>query len=431
MTYQSAIEYLFGLQKFGMKFGLDNIRKLTALSGEPQRSFRSVHVAGTNGKGSTSAMIESMLRTSGMRTGLFTSPHLVSFTERIRINSTEITEDDVVNLASRARAFAEAVEEFSPTFFEIVTLMGFLAFKDAAVDWAVVETGMGGRLDATNVLVPEVSVITPVSIDHAEFLGRTIAEIAREKAGIIKHGVPVVLAVQPEEAASVFEQKAAEVGAPVHRYGRDFRVHPIGEGRFDYEGFSRLPGLKCALAGDHQIMNAAVAVRAVEVLAGRCNGLAPDIGTGLAAVRWRGRLELVKENPPIMIDGAHNPEAAATLARHLSERVAPHGRIILVVGIMADKDIRGILAPLLPLSATVIAASPAYERAAAPETIIAQAEALGYHGVRSSSSVADALCRAEEAAGPEDLIVVTGSFYTIGEAMEALGSKSVLARLRE
>ena len=435
MKYSDTIEYLYGLQKFGMKFGLDNIRLLMSLLGAPQKSFSSVHVAGTNGKGSTSAMIESLLRTKGIRTGLFTSPHLVSFTERIRVNGEEISEDAVIELAEEVRKAAAGIEDFCPTFFEVVTAMAFLYFMSMKVEWAVVEVGMGGRLDATNIIQPEVAVITNIGIDHCEFLGDTLEEIAREKAGIIKQGVPVVIAGQQPEVMRVIQQRCEEAGAPLFRFQSEFSAErasgDAGAISLNYYGKNAYLDVGVSLPGEHQIGNAALAIKAAEVLSERYPEMDFDIRKGLGAVSWPGRLEMIRETPPILIDGAHNPPAAAVLAAHLRKLLgAKYQRIIMVAGVMADKDIPGILRPLLPLAAEIIFAAPAYGRAASAEKLQSSATDLGYAS-KTAGSVAGALTMAEGLYGPGDLIVVTGSFYTIGEAKEASGHKGVLAGLRE
>jgi len=435
MRYSDTIEYLFGLQKYGMKFGLDNIRLLMSLLGGPHRSFSSVHVAGTNGKGSTSAMIESLLRTKGVRTGLFTSPHLVSFTERIRVNGEEISQNAVIGLADEVRKAAAGIKDFCPTFFEVVTSMAFLHFMRMKVEWAVVETGMGGRLDATNIIQPEVAVITSIGIDHREFLGDTLEEIAREKAGIIKQGVPVVTADQNPEVMRVIQQRCDEMGAPLFRFYSEFSAERAsGDAEavsLHYQGENAYQDVGLSLAGEHQIGNAALAIKAAEVISEKYPELDFDVRKGLGAVSWPGRLDMIRKNPPILIDGAHNPPAAAVLAAHLRKLSGgKYRRIIMVAGVMGDKDIGGILGPLLPLAAEIIFASPAYGRAASVEKLQAFAAGLGYAS-KTAGSVAAALTMAEGLYGPGDLIVVTGSFYTIGEAKEAIGHKGVLAGLRE
>lgn len=434
MNYSGTIEYLYGLQKYGMKFGLDNIRRLMSVLGNPQTSFRTVHVAGTNGKGSTSCMISSLLKTSGRKTGLFTSPHLVSFTERIRTNGTEISEQEVIDLAGQVRDAASGVPDFYPTFFEVVTAMAFLHFRAKQVDWAVVETGLGGRLDATNIVTPEVSVITGIDFDHSEFLGRTLPEIAGEKAGIIKERAPVVTAVQSAEAMAVIEKKAAEKMSPLLKYGTDFSSVIVEEGpdgiRLDYSGEREYRGLSLPLRGGHQATNAALAAKTAELI-GRAHGLDIDIPAGFCNVVWPGRLEMLRPDPPVMIDGAHNPQAASALASYLCGLLqSRYRRIVLVIGIMADKDIDGILKPLLPLASDIVFTSPAYGRAAAPELLRSHALSMGFKGV-TAPGVSAAVTLAEGMMHPGDIMVVTGSFYTIGEAKEFLQNKGVLSDLRE
>ncbi len=435
MRFGDTIEYLYGLQQHGMKFGLDNIKRLMSALGEPQKAFLSIHVAGTNGKGSTSAMIESLLRTKGVRTGLFTSPHLVSFTERIRINGQEISEAEVMALADEVRNVVSGLGDFSPTFFEVVTAMAFLHFKRMNVQWAVVEVGMGGRLDATNILLPEVTVITSIGIDHSEFLGDTLEDIAREKAGIIKQGVPVVTAGQYPEVIGVIERRCEESGAPLFRYHAEFSAETASRDpeavSLHYQGSNTYRDVRLGLAGEYQVMNAALAIKAVETLSEKYPELEGDIRKGLGAVRWPGRLEMIKESPPILIDGAHNPPAAEALSTFLrTVSGTKYKRIIMLVGVMSDKDIEGILKPLLPLAAEIVFAAPAYGRAATVEKLADVAGAMGYAS-RKAATVAEALAVAEGLYEPGDLIVVTGSFYTIGEAKEAVGQKGVLARLRE
>lgn len=434
MSYEGTLTYLYSLQKFGMKFGLDNISRLMAEFDNPQDSFCSIHVAGTNGKGSTSAMIESLLRTSGVTTGLFTSPHLISFTERIRVNGKEISEAEVVSLADEVQRAVEKIPGFLPTFFEVTTAIAFLYFRKMHVAWAVVEVGMGGRLDATNILKPEASVITAIDIDHSDFLGSTLRDIAGEKAGIIKQGVPVITALQHPEAAEVLALRAEECGSGLSAYGKDFSAEITAEElvgiRITYHGDKEYNDLSLQMAGRHQALNAALAVRTIEEVKRKYPELNCDVRQGLADARWPGRLEFVKDHPPILIDGAHNPHAAAVLAEYLRKALDLYSRIILVMGIMNDKDREGIMKPLLPLASEIIFTSPGYGRAASPETLAAEAHGLGYLA-QTAQTVADALSLAEQLYLQGDLIVVTGSFYTIGEVKEALGQRGILSRLRE
>ncbi|HXX53534.1 MAG TPA: folylpolyglutamate synthase/dihydrofolate synthase family protein [Thermodesulfovibrionales bacterium] len=459
--YKDSIGYLYGLQKHGIKLGLENTIRLLALLDNPQKSFRSIHIAGTNGKGSTAAMIASILSAAGFRVGLFTSPHLVSFTERIRVDNVEILESEVVELTQEirnailsAQSSRDAMQDvtqtticdersFLPTFFEFVTALGFLYFKRKGIEWAVVETGMGGKLDATNILVPAVSVITNISYDHREFLGQTLREIAREKAGIIKEAVPVVSAIQEAEVIGVIAKKATERGSSMHVHGIDFWAYPhtidMRGITFSYEGTETMKGLRIPLTGLHQVENASLAVRAIEVGVEKNAISSYAVRQGLASAQWPGRLELI-ENKGYMydylIDGAHNPSASKALADSLQEYFIPsYGKIILIMGVMADKDMEGMMKPLLPLVSEIIFTAPEYERAASPERLAEYASAQGFlptvrNSVKASMELAQKLA---EKCSQKTLIVITGSFYTIGEAKSILGhecSAQSLARLR-
>lgn len=329
-----------------------------------------------------------------------------------------------------------------PTFFEFVTAMGFLHFKRKGVAWAVVETGMGGRLDATNVLVPEVSVITNISCDHSEFLGATLKEIAGEKAGIIKSGIPVVSSSQEPEAREVIGRKAVETGTRLFAYGRDFASHPRNTNSsgitFDYEGKVRLEALHVPLPGMHQIENASVAVKTLELIMEKESVSYDHVREGLLRTRWPGRLELIRNEGctyDFLIDGAHNPSASRALAHALEEYFLPeYERVIMILGIMGDKDVEGIMKPLLPLASETIFTAPRYERAASPKVLAGRAQALGFQpAVADSVKAAIEAAREKARKGRKTLIVITGSFYTIGEAKEYLGEECTspaLARLR-
>jgi dihydrofolate synthase/folylpolyglutamate synthase len=472
MSYSGTINYLYSLQKYGIKFGLDNISRLMASLDDPHKSFLSVHVAGTNGKGSVSAIIASILESAGLKVGLFTSPHIVSFTERIKINGEEISEDEIIELADEIRYIVERNGDFSPTFFEVVTAMALLYFKREKIDIAVIEVGMGGRLDATNIIAPVVSVITNISCDHMEFLGSTLEEIAREKAGIIKKGVPVVTSYQETEAINVIEGKALENDSALYIYDRDFfavlKREDFSGICFDYHNSQfTINDLVLPLMGEHQVQNASVAIKAAMIVLNNIPYLPPHppltkggikrdnltkgeqeggyddstpvgyrfIREGLKNVRWPGRLEIVKEDPVILIDGAHNPAAAYALSRAVKKFFSEkYKRIIIVLGIMSDKDAKGIMEPLLPLASEIILTSPEYSRAASPEKLAGIAASLGFFNVRTTLTVKDAIEMALELAHDtpaSSLILVTGSFYTIGETKEAIGIKGILARLRE
>jgi dihydrofolate synthase/folylpolyglutamate synthase len=395
-------------------------------------------------------MIASILKAHGFRVGLFTSPHLVSFTERIKVDDREITESEVADLTDEVRGKIDQFDkELNPTFFEVVTAVAFVYFIRQRVDWVVVETGMGGRLDATNVIAPDVSVITSISYDHREFLGESLSEIAGEKAGIIKEGIPVVSASQLPEAAEVIARTTCEKSALLFVYGKDFTslIESSGmEGtRFNYSnGSVWMEGLFTPLAGEYQGMNAALAIKAVSVALERAGAKSAKayevdssepIRTGLAATRWRGRLELVSAEPPIIVDGAHNAAAARALAGFITKNLAGR-KIILVLGIMADKEIENILSTLLPIAAETIFTAPAYSRAESPDRLAGLARSAGFTNVRVTSSIRDAMAEAKERQAfhserSSAIIIITGSFYTAGEALESLGERSILSTLRE
>uniref|UniRef100_A0A7C5AKC7 Dihydrofolate synthase/folylpolyglutamate synthase n=1 Tax=Desulfobacca acetoxidans TaxID=60893 RepID=A0A7C5AKC7_9BACT len=413
-----AEAWVFDLQKYGIKFGLSSTLNLLARLGLSPEEGRYLHVAGTNGKGSVAAMLSAVLTRAGYAVGLFTSPHLVRFAERFRLREEDISPSSLLYLINRVRAAIDESEP--PTFFEFATAMAFLYFKESRADPVILETGMGGRLDATNIVHPLVSVITNISMEHQFFLGNTLTAIAGEKAGIIKAGVPLVTYAKQKRVLDLFRQRCAELSAPLFVGGVDFGVRGEPRGGFSYKGFRwRLNGLRVSLPGRHQYKNAALALAVLELLENQGFSL-PEaaIREGLAQTRWPGRLERVQEDPRVILDGAHNPAAARILAQAL-RREPLAGRRFLVVGLMADKDGAGILGPLLPLAHTVIFTRPRYFRAARVEDLARQATT--FQGkVLLEPDVGQALHRARNLAGPQDQIVVTGSLYTVGEAKEYL-----------
>jgi dihydrofolate synthase/folylpolyglutamate synthase len=347
---------------------------------------------------------------------LFTSPHLVHFTERFRLKDQDISPPRLLELINQVYTAVDHTEP--PTFFEFAAAMGFLYFWEEGADPVILETGMGGRLDATNIVLPLVAAITNISMDHQEFLGNHLLAVAGEKAGIIKAGAPLVTYARQKRVLDLFRRECAAAGAPLYQGGVDFRSQGLGHGRFDYRGLaSRLNGLQVNLIGRHQYRNAAVALAVVELLQQQGFNL-PEaaIRAGLAQARWPGRLEQVAQDPRVLLDGAHNPDAAATLARHLKQ-TANRGRTWLVMGVMADKDVDAILGKLLPTAQTVIFARPRYFRAAAPEDLARRAEPYGLE-VLQAPDIAAAIRQAQALAGPQDHIVVTGSLFTVGEAKE-------------
>ncbi len=411
--YDKTLQYLFGLEKFGMVFGLENITWLLNIIGNPHELLKTVHIAGTNGKGSTAAMLSCILREGGFKVGKYTSPHVVSFTERITINEEEIAEAEVVELTDFIRSRIEATDRSRFfTFFDFTTALAFEYFRRRNVDIAIMETGLGGRLDSTNVVRPLASVITNVDYDHMEQLGTTLEEIAREKAGIIKEGVPVVTGCEGVPKM-VVEEKAGSLHAPVHVLGRDFSFEKTGEHELFYKGIGDASTRAViSLDGDHQLRNCAVVLCTAEVLASAGFPVSNDaVADALQKVRIRGRLEKLRDLPLILVDAAHNPHGIHALAEYIKGRFPDRERKILIFGVMKDKDYEAMIGELLPVMDIVIFTRPRIERALAPAEIHPSLrDALITDDVRS------ALEKAKEIATDRDMILVTGSFYTIGEA---------------
>ncbi|QOY92161.1 bifunctional folylpolyglutamate synthase/dihydrofolate synthase [Paludibaculum fermentans] len=414
--YPDSVRFLYALgnEYKTIKLGLERITAILEALGSPHRAGRFIHVAGTNGKGSTCAMLERAVRESGVRTGLYTSPHLVEPTERIRVNGVPATQQEFAAAFTEVHETAERLLrdgaiDMHPTYFETVTAMAFLHFRNAGAEVTILETGMGGRLDATNVVDPLLSVITPVDFDHEKFLGNTIPQIAFEKAGIIKPRRPVVVSRQHPEAMQVLEQRAAEVGAPLLR-ASEWRVdhmalHAYGS-RFHAARSGRGVEVECPLIGAHQVENALTAVSALDQL-----GYTPaQIQRGLAETVWPGRLERVRQQPDLFLDGAHNPAGARALAGYL--RHFHHGkRVWMVFGAMRDKDLHVIGPMLFPLASELIFTTPNQARAFQAEEI---REISGESRARVAPSPKDALALLD-AAAPQDVLLLTGSLYLVGE----------------
>lgn len=421
MTYEEALSYLASLNRFGMNFGLARIEKLLELMRHPQRRFKTIHVTGTNGKGSTTAMVAAVLQAAGIRTGMYTSPHLEDYPERMQVNG----------LAVSRQAFAEAVEYTGglvdgmvaegwehPTEFEVLTAAAFYYFAATGVEYAVIEVGLGGLLDSTNVITPAVSVITNVTLEHTDRCGGTVEEIAYHKAGIIKGQVPVVTAARGA-ALDVIRRTAAEKAAPLYVLGRDFHGSSAGVKGFRQSisvtagDQGELGPVEFNLLGRHQTDNAAVAVMTALVLAGAEPRITRDaIRSGLAEVRWPGRFEVVPGEPPLVVDGAHNPDGARVLRATLDE-VFPGKAISFVLGILADKDIAGITGGLVRETDSVITVRPLSERAADPAAL---AGVITAGLVEAAESIMAGITRARELAGSDGVVCVAGSLYLIGEA---------------
>jgi dihydrofolate synthase/folylpolyglutamate synthase len=409
MTYPDAIQFLYDLRWFGTKLGLTNTFKLAALAGNPQHDLRFIHVAGTNGKGSTCAMLESIYRAAGLRVGLFTSPHLVSFGERMQVNRQCISEPEVVRLVGQLKPL---LSQFSPdehpTFFEVITVIALRYFCEKKCDLVVWETGLGGRLDSTNIVNPLVSVITNVDYDHQEWLGENLSSIAFEKAGIIKPGIPVVTAADKPEALEVIKSTARERHSPLITVS----AASLGEPPLDT--------VQLPLAGRHQRFNAALAVAVVQALQSIIPVSSQTVIEGLSRVNWLGRLQIVTRasGQKILLDGAHNLSGAESLKLALEEYF-PAITPALVLGVLADKDWLGICRALAPLGRRIILVPVASERTASPAQLEqACREANPESEMTLCQNLADAFrCLAEE-----PFVLVTGSLYLIGEALEILGN---------
>jgi dihydrofolate synthase/folylpolyglutamate synthase len=397
VNYPESVHFLYALgnEIKTAKLGLERIRAVLDAMGRPQDRLRFVHVAGTNGKGSTCAMIESGLRAAGIRTGLFTSPHLLEPTERIRIDGQPISAgrfaeafDEVHAVVERL--LAEEAIDLHTTYFETVTAMAILVFEQERVDRVVLEVGLGGRLDATNIVQPELCVITPIDFDHEAMLGRSLEAIAREKAGILKPGVPAVIAPQRPEAATVVGQGyALPESAVITPRGSKFQLGALH--------------ISCPLAGEHQVVNAATAALALERLGVR----AEAIEAGIARTEWPGRLERVSEDPEIILDGAHNPSAARALAAYI-DRFYAGRHVCLIYGTMRDKAVEEIAGILFPRAARVILTAPCQARALAPE---AMRDLVAHPDLRITATLTEALAMAEG-----DAIFITGSLFLVAEA---------------
>ena len=432
MDYEAFLREFYRLERFGIKLGLDVITDLLHRLGDPHDRFPAVHVTGTNGKGSVCAYLASILRAAGFRVGLYTSPHLVRFNERIRVNGEMISDQDVMRLYGAIRPHMEAMAARNPvhhpTFFEVTTAMAFEYFAEQEVDIALVEVGMGGRYDATNVVDPEVSVITRVGLEHTDHLGRTVRRIAREKAGIIKNGKPAVTVRQ--EALPEIEARCRITGSPLTVVGRDVRFERV---RFDLSGQTiRVENggsceLEIPLLGRFQGENAAVAYAAVQSLRARGWKIEDSaMLSGFLSTRWPGRLEVVHRDPAVIVDGAHNPDAAAALAESLAELVP--GKVTLVMGVLADKDVDLMAAHLVPIVSKLIAVKPKTERALAPENVVAAFIAAASRTGCPVPAVAilpdakEAVAAAVREAAKGDVILIAGSIYVAGEALEALSA---------
>ena len=399
VNYSEAIQFLYGLQLFGANFGLENTRKLAALAGNPQEKLRFIHVAGTNGKGSTCALLESIYRAAGWRVGLFTSPHLVSFRERIQVNRQWIPENALVRLVTELRA-ANSGE--ATTLFEFATVLALKFFAEQKCDLVIWETGLGGRLDATNIVTPLASLITNIAFDHTQWLGDSLTQIAAEKAGIIKPGVPVVTTVDAPEALEIICATARKKNAPLKIVSP-----PIAA------------ALALPLLGEHQKLNAALALATVEVLQNQIPVSPDQIATGLQTVNWPGRLQLLQtgNGQKILLDGAHNVAGAETLRAAL-EKYFPGAKPVVIFGALQDKQWPEICLRLAPAAGKVFTVPVASERTADATAV---AQCFGSANPAAPVAALENLSAALSASQAEPFVVITGSLYLVGEALERLG----------
>jgi dihydrofolate synthase / folylpolyglutamate synthase len=411
MTYRETLEYLSDLNPLGIRLGLEAIRSLLGRLNDPQKKIPAVLIAGTNGKGSVAAMTASMLSAAGFRTGLYTSPDLIDVRERIRMDGKMISCSEMAACAEEVRGRIR--EEVS--YFEFLTAMAFLHFQRSKADISVLEVGLGGRLDATNLVLPLVSVVTNISLEHRRFLGNTLEKITREKGGIIKEGGICLTAARQKPVIRTLEGICRERGARLLRVGREIRTTIRRDGTFAYHGVAeRHERLSSPLSGRHQISNTALALAVIEQI--RTAGFPVDrtaASNGLKQVHWEGRLEILQRSPMLLVDGAHNPAGVATLCRALQEDF-PHRRLILLFGVMGDKDYRTMARRLFPLADRVILTRPHNDRAVSPHSLL---KSVG--GICRDAVVIDdpgaALCSALSLAGREDLVCAAGSLYLVGE----------------
>lgn len=419
-TPAEALEFFSRLSPSSIKLGLERVEAALEALGHPERRYPALHVAGTNGKGSTCAFASAALHAAGHRVGLYTSPHLVRVNERIRVDGVEI-EDEVFGRRILEVLARHPDAATSLTYFEFGTVVAFWHFAQEGVDVAVVEVGLGGRLDATRACQPLVTAITPVSFDHMEYLGNTLGAIATEKAGILKPGVPVVVSRQEPEALAAIERGAGEVGAPLLLEGRDFAVVARPEGGLVYKGLGlSLEGLILGLRGEHQRQNAAVALAALESLSARRVFVSPAaMRAGLTGARWPGRLEELGGSPPMLLDGAHNPAGVQVLLAGLRS-LYPGRRVHCVFGVVADKDRGPMLRSLLPACTSVHLTPLDTPRSLAPERYVDEARAL-CADVYAYPSLDTALAGARSRAAPGDLLLCTGSLFLVGSVRARFG----------
>lgn len=423
MTYEESLAYLAGLGKFGSKLGLERIKRLLALMHYPERRFKTIHITGTNGKGSTTAMLASILQQSGIKTGMYTSPHLTSYTERMIVNGKEISQAEFAQAIKYTSTFVtEMVRDGfeHPTEFEVLTAAAFYFFAAVGVEYAVIEVGLGGLLDSTNVIMPVAAVITNVTFEHADRCGGTLAGVAHHKAGIIKEGVKVITAAQGE-ALEIIRATAQQNAAELFAAGEDFvaeglTMHITGQ-KISLSTKNCKEVFQIKLLGQHQVANSALAIMTAKLMSKEEKRISQEtIQKGLSDVCWPGRFEILETKPIIVIDGAHNPAGAKALRKNLDD-LFPSQKRIFLLGILQDKDVTGIIEALIRPEDQVVVTAPLSERAGDPLLVAAKISASH---VEVAEDIRQGLQRARDLAGDEDLVCAAGSLYLIGAVRQIL-----------
>ncbi|MBT3310559.1 MAG: bifunctional folylpolyglutamate synthase/dihydrofolate synthase [Desulfobacterales bacterium] len=414
---------MYGLRRFGIKLGLDTIANILDVLGNPQKNFPCIHIAGTNGKGSIASSLSTILNLSGYKVGMYTSPHLVKFNERICINNIPVLDEEVVESFAAVKNLHS--EDREPTFFEYTTAMALYVFAKHKVDWAIIETGMGGRLDATNIIEPEVCVISNISKEHQAYLGNTIHEIAGEKGGIIKENIPIVTGVKQKSAISKLEEIAKEKSAPIYRLSKDFSVRRNRKNGFSFFGIeNNWKQMQTGLLGSYQVDNAALTLATCEILIKKGANLPLEtIKSGLLTNKWPGRLDIVSKDPLVMLDGAHNLAAVKNLAGFLSENMSD-SKITLVTGMLDDKPFKDILEALLPVCSKLILTRPKIDRSIPPEELLPIAEKI-VKDITIIPDVGDAVNYAIANTKKTEAVCIAGSLYVVGEAKEIMETGTI------
>lgn len=423
MNYDESMAYIKNTAKFGSKLGLERTRKILEILGDPHKKIKCIHIAGTNGKGSTTAMIANVLVNAGYKTGLYTSPFIEEFEERIQINNRNISKVDLSKVITQVSKAVEKVVELgysNPTEFEIITCAGFLYFFQEKIDFAIIEVGIGGRLDSTNVIIPILSVITSISLDHTQILGDTLDKIAYEKAGIIKEGIPVIMFPQKKQSEEVIEKTCMERNCKLIKVPNNSALYL---GKENNEAITQRIKIKTtnndylidlALLGKHQILNCSVAVHAIEELIVQGTTINMDnILTGLATVKWPARLEIMNKKPLVVIDGAHNIDGIKNLTESI-DMYFNYNKIILILGILADKQVEEMIRTIVPKVSRVITVTPHSERAELSEDLKVQVEKYTIN-CESIENYEDAYKKALSYCHEDDLLLVAGSLYMAGD----------------